>query len=1128
MRVKSMRAILLRSSGVSWPCWSFLASVGAVSLVPVAAAAQCSLTVSGGTNSYNCTGTQSSIVGAGESEPNGTSVTVASGAQIIVGPNSAGNGNGTGAISLKNNATVVVNGLVQSEANSGSSTYADGPNTVDVDNNSIITVNANGEIYASGTQSNAEAINPYGFGNTIMNYGTIRADHDAAIWFQDENDGSEPVNTNINTIVNEAGALIEGPSSTASVMGANGNGEVDFTNMGSVSGSLQFAGGNDVLNLYTGSSISGTINGGSGNNSMTLNGSGSDTFNANSLNLFQSVTKDGSGIWTVSGSLNDYDGSGSGTPSGELGVVVQEGTLALTGTNTNFYGSMVVEANGTLQGGAQNLMSTIADNGMVQFVNDQNPQSQSGTYTGTISGTGGVTMDGTGTLTLAPATSSLSNYSGGTFFDDGTVLVSADSDLGAATGGLTFNGGALELAQSATLAPSRQVMLNLSGGTIITDANSVVTIAQGVGGGGQLTKLGAGTLVLGEGTYGGGTDINGGTLEGDNLSFGSGNIVDNAALVINQAQSSIFPNAITGTGTFTKQGAGALILGVNTYSGGTDINSGTLVGTTQSFGTGPIADNAALVVNQAQDGTLTNAITGTGSFTKLGAGVLTVTDVQNYSGPVEIVEGTLLSDAAQSLSPNSTYTVDSEATLDLAGHNQTVAQLVNNGTVSVLGAQPGTVLTDSGNYTGTRGILRTSVELGADNSDTDKLVVGGNVSGTTTMEVTNDGGLGALTTGNGIEEVQVGGTSTKTAFALAGTHVDAGAYQYYLYEGDSNGDGSNWYLRSMAPSSTPNPTPTPAPVNIAYRTAAPLYSALVGELQQADLMMVSNFHRRVGETPAADNSMSWMRAIGGKVDVKAGGTTTPHSDGYLAGFQAGTDVYRGHGWRVGGYFGYLHGNVNVSGSAGGTYGGVGHNRMNNEYLGIYGTHTWQNNAYLDMVMQGGYERTDLSPTGASSNGLSSQSGLISAEIGKPFVLGASNWSIEPEGQVVRQWLSVNDAYISGDTVVHQRRTNGWLFRAGPRLVNNSDTRWGRLASYTRVNFYYAPNGATLTDFDTPAARTTVRASGQYASLELAAGGTLSVSRRTNLYSEIGHVWSVGGGADVKQSIEGTLGIRTNW
>ena len=77
-------------------------------------------------------------------------------------------------------------------------------------------------------------------------------------------------------------------------------------------------------------------------------------------------------------------------------------------------------------------------------------------------------------------------------------------------------------------------------------------------------------------------------------------------------------------------------------------------------------------------------------------------------------------------------------------------------------------------------------------------------SGRTTVQVVNLGGLGALTTGNGIELVSAlnGATttaqSTKDAFALQGGHVDAGAYEYRLQPGDAAGAGENWYLRSTS------------------------------------------------------------------------------------------------------------------------------------------------------------------------------------------------------------------------------------------------------------------------------------------------------------------------------------------
>jgi hypothetical protein len=73
--------------------------------------------------------------------------------------------------------------------------------------------------------------------------------------------------------MNQPSGVIQAPGN---VMGASGNGAVDFTNQGRVIGNLIFAGGNDALHLYTGSTISGSINGGGGNNLMTLNGPAAD------------------------------------------------------------------------------------------------------------------------------------------------------------------------------------------------------------------------------------------------------------------------------------------------------------------------------------------------------------------------------------------------------------------------------------------------------------------------------------------------------------------------------------------------------------------------------------------------------------------------------------------------------------------------------------------------------------------------------------------------------------------------------------------------------------------------------------------------------------------------------------
>jgi len=119
------------------------------------------------------------------------------------------------------------------------------------------------------------------------------------------------------------------------------------------------------------------------------------------------------------------------------------------------------------------------------------------------------------------------------------------------------------------------------------------------------------------------------------------------------------------------------------------------------------------------------------------------------------------------------------------------------------------------NYVGVGGTLRLNTFLGADNSPSDKLVInGGSGSGSTVILVRNTGGPGAETVSNGILVVQAisGGTTTPTAFSLAGGRVTAGAFDYFLFRGGvSPGSQDSWFLRNAieAPPVTPPGTTPP-------------------------------------------------------------------------------------------------------------------------------------------------------------------------------------------------------------------------------------------------------------------------------------------------------------------------------
>src|SRR5258705_1205297 len=90
---------------------------------------------------------------------------------------------------------------------------------------------------------------------------------------------------------------------------------------------------------------------------------------------------------------------------------------------------------------------------------------------------------------------------------------------------------------------------------------------------------------------------------------------------------------ISGVGTLTKAGAGTITLtGTNSYSGTTTISAGTLQvgagGVTGTLGSGAVVDNAGLSVSRSDAITIGNAISGTGTLTKLSAGTTAVTTAE--------------------------------------------------------------------------------------------------------------------------------------------------------------------------------------------------------------------------------------------------------------------------------------------------------------------------------------------------------------------------------------------------------------------------------------------------------------------------------------------------------------------
>src|SRR5690606_35927896 len=175
---------------------------------------------------------------------------------------------------------------------------------------------------------------------------------------------------------------------------------------------------------------------------------------------------------------------------------------------------------------------------------------------------------------------------------------------------VTFGGGILQATRD-----EADFLFGFSAGDVTIDAGGVfidsngydIGIGSALGGIGSLTKMGAGTLTLtGANTYTGGTAIDDGTLQiGDGGTTGSikGDVTNNAALIFNRSNLMLYQGNISGTGTVEKKGADWLILiGANTYTGGTTISEGTLqIGDGSTLGSivGDVTNNAALVFTRS-------------------------------------------------------------------------------------------------------------------------------------------------------------------------------------------------------------------------------------------------------------------------------------------------------------------------------------------------------------------------------------------------------------------------------------------------------------------------------------------------------------------------------------------------
>lgn len=613
-------------------------------------------------------------------------------------------------------------------------------------------------------------------------------------------------------------------------------------------------------------SISGT--GVSSSGALTATGTCSY---AGSITMSSNTTFGGAGTATVSGSIgggfnltktgaSTYIFSNANTYTGS--TIINAGSIRISNDNQlgavpgSFSSSNIILAGGTLN--STSALTINANRGILLNANSTiQSDVTSLTYNGVISGTGfGFTKTGPGNFSL-----------GGTNTFTGPVTISA--------GILTFtqsnsiaNCSALTLANTAgvslQLNSTNQTVGSLSGGgttggNIVLGANTLsinqtaaTSYAGTITGAGNisLTTNSNNTLSLTSinSTYTGTTSINGGSLlivddrnigsapstvtPGQLVFANNGSLIANATLTLNKNRGILlnsgggniqvnsgftltYGGVIDGANQITKSGLGIFSSsGVHTYTGITNINSGTFLLTVANG----IANSSSVILANVNDAILDcnsfnqtiNNLTGggiSGGKIVLGSANIVINETSNTS-----FDGELSGTGNLTLSPasNSTLTLTNSSSgftgaINLSGGILAISSDINLGAIPV--SATANKITFNGGTLNITANMSISANRGINLSGTGAILINSGITGTYDGIITGAGtlnktGIGTLELGGantytGATEISNGTlrlTSASSLGSTSGTNIQNGSTLDLNFNSSTLGNNNNIYI----------------------------------------------------------------------------------------------------------------------------------------------------------------------------------------------------------------------------------------------------------------------------------------------------------------------------------------------
>ena len=614
------------------------------------------------------------------------SLNVASGAVLTT---SGGN--------LNNGASLTNNGRVTVEADETVTTYASGgpgannglldgagrltASTYNLNDGSDVTanlgtgiVNSNGTVSINNTTTNANAIN--------VQTGTLTAAGTFAATNIGVNSGATLQSNGI--LAANANMVVGG---TANINGAT---TVQTLSVTPASGIVNLVGGNLTTTNLNGSGLialnANTLTASSGTFSGTINGGGGLTKNGAGMTLTLSGSNDYTGVTNVNAgtlaiesdlaslTLNIANGATLSTNANEL--------LANTATvNTN--------ASGTLNLGGNETIGLLNGNGSVVLGTNTLTLTAGGNFGGNIGGTGEIILAG-GTLTVNSVgglnaddldiqfgtglTTTAANLIGNNtdVNNDGTLTLGGTDTVGTYTSTGTLNGSTLT---ASTYALKNGSIVNANTGPGVMTSNGTVNI--------NSANTGAGVLTVQSGV------LTAGDAVGDTFAAAQVTVSANSTLNSNGTFTNLPTLEVSGLANLNTV-TNLTGLGVNA-PGLVEINAASL--TTLNLSGDGTVDLNANTFNVSQ-GAFSGTLLGTGTLNKNGAGLLSLSGTNSYSGPTNVNAGTL--NAVTALNTSAVNVTSGATYLNTGGLINPNVSISNNGTVTLFGNEQASVYNSAG------------------------------------------------------------------------------------------------------------------------------------------------------------------------------------------------------------------------------------------------------------------------------------------------------------------------------------------------------------------------------------------------------------------------------------------------